>query len=388
MKILAILLLALLAGCASAPPAPPPSPDLFNDSAFHAPSQPVSTADLFALSPAMSAYLHSPGFAMRLRERGPIDGLLDALYEKGELKLEYDSSMTRTAAQTYADRSGNCLSLVIMTAAFAKALHMDVSYHSVRVAETWTRAPGLYVGSGHVNLSLGQPTGSGQATSEQGRYVTVDFLPPPEAARLRTRSLEEQDIVTLFMNNRAAEALLQDQLDQAYWWARGAVMQPGAPAIAFNTLGVIYQKQGDTLRAERVYRAALLRDPDNVQMMQNLAPVLAANGKDAEAAAMRARVAQLDPNPPYRFFNEGMQAFYAGDFKKARQMFEREIDRAPYNDEFHFWLAMACLRLGEPAGAREQLALALETSTRDDRRDTYSAKLAHLRALAPKRKVD
>jgi hypothetical protein len=157
MKILATLLFALLAGCASAPPVhPPPAPELFNDSAFRAPSQPISTAELFALSPAMRAYLHSPGFSQRLHDRGSVNGLLDALYDKGELKLEYDSTMTRTAAQTYTARSGNCLSLVIMTAAFAKELGMSVGYQSVNVDETWTRAAGLYLGSAHVNLSLGQ----------------------------------------------------------------------------------------------------------------------------------------------------------------------------------------------------------------------------------------
>jgi Flp pilus assembly protein TadD len=218
--------------------------------------------------------------------------------------------------------------------------------------------------------------------------VTVDFLPPPEAARFHTRSLEEQDIVTLFMNNRAAEALVQENVDDAYWWARGAVTQPGAPVIAFNTLGVVYQKQGDMLHAERVFRAALERDRDNVQVMQNLVPVLAANGKQEEAAAFAARVARLDPNPPFRFFNEGMLAFNAGDYSRAKLMFEREVDRAPYNDEFHFWLAVACLRLGEQTGAREQLALALDTSTRRDMREAYSAKLAHLRTLAPKRTVN
>jgi hypothetical protein len=40
--------------------------------------------------------------------------------------IEYDSTVTRTAAQTYAARAGNCLSLVIMTAAFAEELGLRV----------------------------------------------------------------------------------------------------------------------------------------------------------------------------------------------------------------------------------------------------------------------
>jgi Flp pilus assembly protein TadD len=141
---------------------------------------------------------------------------------------------------------------------------------------------------------------------------------------------------------------------------------------------------GDAVHAERVFRAALERAPDNLVVMENLVPVLAANGKGAESVALAARLARLEPNPPFRFFDEGMQAYNRGDYRKAKLMFEREVERAPYNDEFHFWLGVACLRLGEQKGAREQIALALDTSTRTDTRALYSAKLAHLRSLTPK----
>jgi Tfp pilus assembly protein PilF len=381
MNILATLLLLLLAGCAGmSSTGSRPGPDLFADSDFHAPREPVSTAGLFALSPDMLAYLHSPAFSQRLRARGPVHGLLEALYEKRELKLEYESAKTRTAAQTYADRSGNCLSLVIMTAAFARELGMAVRFQNVDVEEAWSRSGGVYLVSSHVNLALGRRPLDAMHGADAERLLVVDFLPPPEAARFRTRPLDEQDIVTLYMNNRAAEALVQENIDDAYWWAKGAVSQPDAPAVAYNTLGVVYQKHGDWARAERVFRAALEREPDSLVVMQNLVPVLAANGKAAESAALAARIVRLDPNPPFRFFNEGLQAFQRGDYAKAKGLFEREVERSPYNDEFHFWLAVACLRLGEQARATDELARALDTSTRRESRELYSAKLLHLRS--------
>jgi Flp pilus assembly protein TadD len=166
------------------------------------------------------------------------------------------------------------------------------------------------------------------------------------------------------------------------------VARPQAPVAAFNTLGVVYQQRGDNAHAERVFRAALAREPDNLVVMQNLVPVLAAAGKTAESQALAARLARLDPNPPFRFFDEGMQAYRRGDYRKAKSLFEREVERAPYNDEFHFWLAVACLRLGEPQQAHQQLALAVDTSTRRDARERYSVKLAHLRSVLADRKLD
>jgi Flp pilus assembly protein TadD len=254
----------------------------------------------------------------------------------------------------------------------------------VDVDESWSRNAGLYLVSAHVNLSLGRrPADPLHVSSAINDMLTIDFLPPEDASRYRTTELEEEDIVAMYMNNRAAEALVQDRIDDAYWWARAAVRQMPSWAQGLNTLGVVYQRRGDLAQAERVYRAALERAPDSLAVMQNLAPVLARTGKLEESQRLAARIASIEPDPPFHYFDQGMQAMRGGDYKQAKALFAREVRRAPYYDEFHFWLAIACLRLGESREAREQLALALDTSTRTDTRDLYSAKLAHLRSLLP-----
>lgn len=377
-RLLFLALCLMLAACASVAPPPSPAP-LFADAAFAPPSEPVGTADLFALSPAMRAYLHSPAFAAHLREKGPKQGLLDALYSKSDLRLEYDARTTRTAAGTYAARAGNCLSLVIMTAAFARELGMDVQFRSVTAEGTWTRESGLYLLSSHVNIALGRRAVPGRYDADALHQLVVDFLPPPQAAHLRVRELDEGEIAALFLNNRAVETLVQDRIDDAYWWARAAVAANPRDVTAYNTLGVVYQRHGDAVMAERAWRAALARAPENLALLQNLAPLLAQQGRMAEARDIERRVASIEPVPPFHYFDQGLAALKEGDDDKARQLFERELKRAPYSDEFHFWLAVALLRLGDARQAREHLVLAVEHSARGDMRDVYSAKLAHLR---------
>ena len=111
----------------------------FSDAKFAAPAERIRAEDVFALSPAMKRYLEHD-IADKLRRGGRQQGLVDALYSKGELRLEYDSAMTRNAAQAFEARSGNCLSLVIMTAAFAKELGLAVNYQSLYTDETWPAA--------------------------------------------------------------------------------------------------------------------------------------------------------------------------------------------------------------------------------------------------------
>ncbi len=383
MKRLVILLsITLLVGCASTRPPAEPILPVFADASFAPPAQPIRADTLFELSPAMRAYLDSGTFSSIIRERGARHGLVEALYRKTDLQIEYESTTTRTAAETYAVRSGNCLSLVIMTAAFAKALGMPVRYQHIDAENIWSREGGLFLASSHVNIRLSDRRLPNTYPADLDMELVVDFIPRNEAARLRARFIDEDEIIALYLNNRAAEMLVQGRVDDAYWWARAAVQTRPRSATVLNTLGVVYKQHGDLAMAEQTFRAALLREPENVQVMRNLHPVLLELGK-ADAAQLLARqINDVDPVPPYHYFDQGMVALKADLPAKARTLFEREVKRAPFNDEFRFWLGVTYLRLGEVRSAREQVAKAVENSTRRDTRAQYSAKLAYLRRLS------
>lgn len=377
--ILAILLCTFVAGCATAPP-PVSTADLFDDAAVKPASEVVTADDLFLLSPAMQAYLDNPAFKRQLRTKGTIMGMMDALYTQGELKLDYASDATRPAAETFAARKGNCLSLVIMTAAFAQALKLEVVFQDVVVDQQWSRSGGLYVSNTHVNLSLSGATS--EAYDLNPTRTVIDFIPPADAERQRAYPISRATIVAMYLNNRASEALAQERFDDAYWWARAAVKADPAMMTAYNTLGVAYQKAGKLHMAERVYKRALTYTPEDTIVMHNLVQVLKLTGKLEESGALAARLASIEPFPPYHFFEKGMSALVAGQTDIAKAMFARELKRAPYNHEFHYWLALTNLKLGDARAARKGLSEAIvhSTSQADSRR--YSAKLDYLKSLA------
>jgi TolA-binding protein len=376
MRFLLLLLISLLAGCASAPQAP--APPLFDDARFAQPSQPVSVDEVFALTDAMRHYLkHDIG--QQLRMKGAQRGLIDALYDRGELKLEYDSALTRNAAEAFQARTGNCLSLVIMTAAFAKELGLPVRFQSVYVPETWSRSGNLYFSSGHVNLSIGKKPVEARAVFDFAEYVTIDFLTPREMRGVHTQVIDEDIIIAMYLNNRAAESLAQGRVDDAYWWARAAVEHTPTFLTPYNTLGVIYSLHGDAQRAADVLRYVVSVEPGNRQALANLVPVLERLGRTQEAQEFAQRLASLEPQPPFHYFNQGMAAMHARDYARAKSLFQQEVDRAAYYHEFHFWLALANLGLGDAKEARKHLAVALDNSTTRFDRDLYAAKLAHLK---------
>lgn len=382
MKSWTLMLAALLlTGCASQKLAVQPPPDLLHDQLFKPPTEQVDTSRLFALSPDMREYLDRE-FRTTNSLKSVQRRLFDALYAKGQLRLEYDSAQTRPAADTFAAKSGNCMSLVIMTAAFAKEMGMPLIYQNVMAGETWSRAGGVYFSSSHVNISVGRRQLDMTVTSpgvDSSSFLTIDFLPPEDIRGHQTEVIEEDTIIAMYLNNRAAEALSRDELDNAYAWVRESIRRYPTFSSAYNTLGVIYIRKNSLEAAESALRFAMLRDAQNTVIMSNLQPVLRKLGKFEEADKLAAYAASIDPHPAFQFFDLGMKAMEQGDYRSARDFFAREVKRAPYYHEFHFWLAMAEFKLGENKAANEQLVLAAQTSTTRRDRERYSAKLEHLK---------
>lgn len=371
-----VLSVLLLAGCASQPLLPVPD-QLFADDRFQPPGEPANGEALFAFSPAMQRYFDEQ-IVPTVKAKGPRQGLFAAL--RNELRLEYDATMTRNAAQAFEAHAGNCLSLVIMTAAFAKQLGIPVRYQSVYGYDTWSRGEDMLFLSGHINIGL-EATGRDRKHDGDESVMTIDFLPPEDLRAQYSRVVSEATLLAMYLNNRAAETLAQQQPDQAYWWARAAIVAAPEYLAAYNTLGVIYLRHGDAGRAEQTLRYALLREPDNPQVLSNLADLLAAQGRPAEAGPLRARLARISSEPPYYFFDQGLIALKNQEFRQARALFRKELARMPYAHEIHFALALTHLQLGEATLARKELRLALDNSTTRRSHDIYAAKLDHLREL-------
>jgi hypothetical protein len=380
MRIGVIAFVLALAGCATAPPQPTDA--IMHDALFAPPSQPIRAADVFAVSAEMKAFLASD-IERLVRLDGTRQGLFKALRDKAGLSLDYDSVATRNAAEAFAARKGNCLSLVIMTAAFAKEMRLAVRYQNVFTDETWSRNGSFYLSIGHVNVVIrGTRVEPGYGHYDRDEMI-IDFLPPADLGNLRYWVIDESTIVAMYMNNRAVEALIAGEVNDAYWWAREALVQDPHFLSASNTLGAVYRAHGNLPEAQRALENVLASEPANASAMSNLATVLEERGDVAAASKLRVRLARIEPTPPFAYFERGLDAMKAGDYRLARDMFAREVARAAYYHEFRFWLAQAYARLGDMEQARANMAIALENGPTRADRELYAAKLERLRAEVP-----
>src|SRR6185369_13742408 len=124
----------------------------------------------------------------------------------------------------------------------------------------------------------------------------------------------------------------------------------------------------------------LEREPANTRVMANLARLYERMGRTQDAQLIAAKLEALEPNPPFKYFNLGMNALRNGNPQMAKDMFAKEVDRMPYYHEFRYWLGVAYMQLGDNERASKQFALAVEYATTRDQHDLYAAKLARIKS--------
>jgi TolA-binding protein len=86
------------------------------------------------------------------------------------------------------------------------------------------------------------------------------------------------------------------------------------------------------------------------------------------------------PIAPFHYFDLGMAAMKRQDYRAARDHFLKEVDRAAYHAEFHFWLGAAYAGLNDLKRAQKHLAIAVDNSNTKRDQEIYSAKLDLIRA--------
>jgi tetratricopeptide (TPR) repeat protein len=376
----ALLLCVLLGACATGGAPSADSRHLLDDSLFAAPSVQVSAEGVMALNPAMREVLRTEVLPV-VRGNDPRRALVHALQRGGLLRLEYDSEVTRTAAEAFDARAGNCLSLVLMTAAFAREAGLPVRFQKVITEDAWARSDGLVFAIGHVNLAMGRLSGRPFADGLGPDWLIVDFYPDQDLRRQRVEVLSEKRVLALYMNNKAAEALAAGRVDDAYAWVRAAIGQDPALASSFNLLGVVYGQRGHWTQADRALAEALRLDPVNLHAMGNRVGALTRLGREEEAGLLAAELRRRQPVAPFAAFDEGLALLRAGRYEAAENLFQKELGRTAQYHEVHYWLAVAQFKLGARASAMEHLKTALDNSTTRQQQAVYAAKLDHLKSL-------
>lgn len=343
---------------------------LLIDSAFVKPINLPEAQNVFVLSKQQQAWLHS--HINRESKKSITMQLIDNVLKKDYGAFDYDNSYTRTASETLANKQGNCLSLVIMTAAMAKYLDIPFQIQDIQSAPLWDRHGGLFLLNGHVNIKLMKVKGDQFLTKD---YVTLDFLPQGTRRTMRKKAINNNLLGAMYFNNLAADAMVLGDWHRAYWLLSQSIDNAPSYSEAWNSLAVVYRHNNQERLAEETYHHAMLLAPSNMNVISNLALLLQSQNRLEEWAVYAKMIALSQFKNPYRYFDQARNESEKLNHIKAIRLYKKAIRIAPYNDQFYFAVYQSYLKINKPDKARHYLKLAYKQSTTEKDRRRYNMKL-------------
>lgn len=313
--------------------------------------------------------------------RPKLQALLEAIYrpeDQGGLGMAYDNAYTRTVAEAWRDRKGNCLTMTAFYVAACKALDLKVQYAEALNTNRWRRVGPVIRFERHVVTLVQIPP---------AEDLVADFLPQLRRRMgvYRVEVLPEKRMKALFFANRAVERLDAGDLDQAAAFARTSLQVDPQLSVGWNIQGVVGKNSGDAAEAERSFRMALRLDPRDSTALGNMENLLREEGRIAEAALLREQAQEIRKHDPY--FNAFLaeEAMGEGDLDEALRRINTAIKIQPYDPDFYLARARIHLLAGKTDAAMKAIQEA-QKRAQPAERARYDDKMAAIRGMKEENK--
>lgn len=297
----------------------------------------LPATDLLALDQSVINYLDTH-IDPELQGWELVDRLQQLLFSEEFLNIQYDDAANLTASQTFAQRRANCLSLVNLYIGMARHLGLTAQYQTIQIRPVWNRKGELLVLSEHIN-ALGRlgPT---------NQYI-VDFTPEVRLQQQTAKVISDEEATALFYNNLAVDHLIEGQLEEALADFRIALAINPSLAIAWNNVGSVMGRLGESELAEYSFMKASSLDRYNVSSANNLARFYFEQGDVEKSERYRRAVESYNRRNPYYHYMLGNLAYEERDFDSALTHFQEAIRREDQEPDFYMALAMTFRELGD-----------------------------------------
>lgn len=370
-------MMGLLHGCASTPSTRSVDniEQYFLDNHFKSIILPVVPAQLFALSPQTTQVLQQAYQSSQASRTATMAHRWLANYiSASQGGFSYQDNITRIPQQTFEDRAGNCMSLVLLTTAMADALGVAVEFQQIAVPPVWDKQGQFYLINGHINLRL-LPQATKDTVLVASQEIQIDFLPERTMRSYAKSRIDKTTVMAMFYNNVAAESLVAGDYDLAYQYSKQSLRLRADFIPALNTLAILYRYKGLDDAAETLYKLALTLDDDDMNVLYNYALLLESQQRLVEWAQLHKTLELARISNPYYYYNMGQQAYMDHEYQRALTWYKRAVEKADYRHEFYFGLSRVYWVTGDTRNARKHLEKALSLSTDAANQRRYQAKL-------------
>ena len=363
------------------PLVPPPVEQLLYDQGFSGFSEIniESEKQVFYLDDAAKAFVTSTIEPVD-NKIAQIKALVKAIFSRSELNLLYLGNANTIANDTFRAQQANCLSLSIMTYALAEEAGFDVDFQEIMIPENWTRRAGFNLLNGHINIKIQAPL-QPHVFEFNRQGFQVDFDPQSSMRGLSKKTVSKQAVLSMFYNNKGADAILRKNHLHAYAYFRKALLNRPYFSDAWINLGILYRLSGYYPQAEDAYQQALAINPENLTALENLAYLYTFTGRKEQAKDIFAKVEDKRKKNPYYHVNLAEQNMEQKHWALAVAHFRRALalDRAKH--EIYFGLARAYFEMGKLLQSERYLKLAKNKARNKYDENRYLSKLELLSRL-------
>lgn len=309
-----------------------------------------------------------------------MEALVKAIFDRSDLNLLYQGDANTTANDTFHSQAANCLSMSIMTYALATEAGFEVDFQEVMIPEYWTRRAGFSLLNGHINLKVLAPIRPNVFEFHRRSYQ-VDFDPQSSRRGLPKKVVSKKAVLSMFYNNKGADAVLQKDYLSAYAYFREALLIEPLSQSAWINLGILYRLSEYFPQAEKAYQQALAINPDSLTALENLAYLYTFTGRNEAAKHILLKVERQREGNPYYHVNLAEQEMEQKHWDQALAHFRKALALDRSKHEVYSGLARAYFAMGKVQQSQRYFRLAKNKATNRHDENKYQTKLALLSRL-------
>ena len=328
--------------------------------------------DIFEITPEMRDFLKK-NVPSNKSDYFKLQRLIEAVMDNSLLGWEFDAFTTCSAANSFYNKQGNCISYAIMMVVLGRELGLKLRFNEVQIPPTWDlQTEHTVVLFRHVNVLA--------KVNHQRMILGLDLE--------EYDSSYPQHIITdiaaeaHYYNNRGTDYLNVNDMEKAFLNFKKALTLQPKQAFIWGNMGVLYLRYGHLQEAEAAFLRALELDSSDMTAISNLQRLYVKQGNTQLANYYRQEAERSRMKNPYYRYSLAKQLLDDNHADLALKHIKWAIRAYRKEHRFHFLAAKIYARLGKQDDMKKSLERAAKLAEDEKNRLLYQSKLARLRELS------
>jgi len=274
---------------------------------------PVSSEHFLTVSPKMQAFVDSLNL-QDMSAEAKVNRIYKTLfYHKGYI-IDYEMFTTLTAAETFEQKRGNCVSLTAMMVALGRAAGLNSQFRDAHSKPLWQSQNGVLTKLSHVNTLMHK---------RHQTKIIVDFNNKYYFDKNSGTELTDNQAQSIYFNNLGSEALIKNDLSSAYYYYRRAIVLAPQTSEMWNNMGALLNRLAQYELSESVLEYAASLDNRNYGVLINLQNLYGKTGRPEAQRRIQALIHTLYAENPHYMKSLAERALMAGDISAAMSYIEK-----------------------------------------------------------------